>query len=173
MPVERVSSLATNACNHRVGAGDLVRRKLAVRQLRVSRAILLCLGYGLFSLFATWFPVVVSQYFIPAQLRSPPRRSGRAQVTHPAPNEPLRRRRQHYGFTASYRHAATLDTKPLAKTYSSGNRTRLSSNHFQSARALHFYRIGSVIHGNVACHKAGRDGGECPCSNANLCRYDV
>ena len=52
----------------------------------VSRAKLLCLGYGLFSLFATWFPVVVSQYFIRAQLRSPPRRSGRALLTHPAPS---------------------------------------------------------------------------------------
>ena len=49
-------------------------------------------------------------------------------------NEPLRRRRQHYGFTASYRLAATLDTKPLAKSDSDGNRTRLSANHFQSAR---------------------------------------
>jgi hypothetical protein len=55
----------------------------------VSRAILLCLGYGLFSLLATWFPVVVSQYFIPAQLRSPPRRSGRAPLTHPAPRRHL------------------------------------------------------------------------------------
>ena len=55
----------------------------------MSRAILLCVGYGLFSLFATWFPVVVSQYLIHAQLRSPPRRSGRAQLTHPAPSRYL------------------------------------------------------------------------------------
>ena len=53
-------------------------------------------------------------------------------------NEPLRRRRQHYGFTSPYRHAATLDNGPLAKSYPCGSHTRLSSNHFQSARA--FYR---------------------------------
>jgi len=33
------------------------------------------------------------------------------------------------------RHAATLDTEPLAKSYSGGRRTHLSSNHFQYARA--------------------------------------
>ena len=43
----------------------------------------------LFSLFATWFPVVVSQYCLHAQLRSPPRRSGRAPLTHPAPSRYL------------------------------------------------------------------------------------
>ncbi len=36
---------------------------------------------------------------------------------------------------APYRHAATLDTEPLAKSYSGGCPTRLSSKHFQSARA--------------------------------------
>ena len=36
---------------------------------------------------------------------------------------------------APYRLAATLDTEPLAKSYSGGSRTRLSSNHFQSARS--------------------------------------
>ena len=46
----------------------------------VSRIILLCLGYGLFSLFATWFSVLVAQCFIHAQLRSPPRRSGCAET---------------------------------------------------------------------------------------------
>lgn len=50
-------------------------------------------------------------------------------------NEPLRRRRQYYGFTRSYRFAATLDTGPLAKSYPRGSHTRLSSKHFQSARA--------------------------------------
>jgi hypothetical protein len=50
-------------------------------------------------------------------------------------NEPLQMRRQHYGFTTSYRFAATLDTGPLAKSYPRGSHTRLSSNHFQSARA--------------------------------------
>jgi hypothetical protein len=35
------------------------------------------------------------------------------------------------------RHAATLDTKPLAKSYSGGIRTHLFSNHFQYARATH------------------------------------
>ena len=59
------------------------------RQLRVSRANLSCLGYGLCSLLATWFPVVVSQYGSHAQLSSPPRRSGRAQLTHPAPRRYL------------------------------------------------------------------------------------
>ncbi len=52
---------------------------------------------------------------------------------------PLRGRHQHYGFTASYRHAATLDTEPLAKRDFGRNRTRLSSNHFQSARAFDRY----------------------------------
>ena len=56
-------------------------------------------------------------------------------------NEPLRRRRQHYGFTSPYRHAATLDNGPLAKSYPCGSHTRLSSNHFQSARALHCYAV--------------------------------
>ena len=52
-------------------------------------------------------------------------------------NEKLRLRRQHYGFTYPYSFAATLDTEPRAKSYSGGSHTRLSSNHFQSARALH------------------------------------
>ena len=38
------------------------------------------------------------------------------------------------------RHAATLDTEPLAKSYSGGSRTHLFSNHFQYARAS----LGSV-----------------------------
>ena len=50
-------------------------------------------------------------------------------------NELLRIRRQHYGFTHSYTFAATLDTGPLAKSYPRGSLTRLSSTHFQSARA--------------------------------------
>jgi hypothetical protein len=58
-------------------------------------------------------------------------------------NEPLRRRRQHYGFTSPYRHAATLDTEPLAKSYPGGNRTRLSSNHFRAARAPRCYATAS------------------------------
>jgi hypothetical protein len=62
-------------------------------------------------------------------------------------NVPLRRRRQHYGFTASYRLAATLDTEPLAKSDSGGNRTRLSSNHLQSARATLCYAV-PVVHSN-------------------------
>ena len=35
------------------------------------------------------FPVVVSQYCFHAQLSSPPRRSGRAPLTHPAPSRYL------------------------------------------------------------------------------------
>ena len=35
-----------------------------------------------------------------------------------------------------YTHPATLDTGPLAKSYPCGSHTRLSSNHFQSARAF-------------------------------------
>ena len=35
------------------------------------------------------FPLVVSQDLIHAQLRSPPRRSGRAPLTHPAPGRYL------------------------------------------------------------------------------------
>ncbi len=53
------------------------------RSSAVSRANLLCLGYCLFSMFATWFPMVVSQYCFHAHLRSPPRRSGRAPLTYP------------------------------------------------------------------------------------------
>ena len=37
------------------------------------------------------------------------------------------------------RHAATLDTEPLAKSYSDGCSSRLSSNHFQNARAFYGY----------------------------------
>ena len=55
-------------------------------------------------------------------------------------NELLRIRRQHYGFTHSYTFAATLDTGPLAKSYPRGSLTRLSSTHFQSARAFFCYR---------------------------------
>jgi hypothetical protein len=36
-----------------------------------------------------WFPVVVSQYSIHVQSSSPPRRSGRAPLTHPAPSHHL------------------------------------------------------------------------------------
>lgn len=36
-----------------------------------------------------------------------------------------------------YTSAATLDTEPLARSYSGGVHTRLSSNHFQFARARH------------------------------------
>ena len=44
------------------------------------------------------------------------------------------------------RHAATLDTEPLAKSYSDGNHTRLFSNHFQYARSMPwlFARIGGT-----------------------------
>ena len=38
------------------------------------------------------------------------------------------------------RHAATLDTEPLAKSYSGEILTHLSSNHFQYARAFFCYR---------------------------------
>ena len=36
-----------------------------------------------------------------------------------------------------YRHPATLDTGHGANAYPGGDHTRLSSNHFQSARAIH------------------------------------
>jgi hypothetical protein len=39
-----------------------------------------------------------------------------------------------------YSNAATLDTEPLAKSYSGGSSSRLSSNHFQNARAFFCYR---------------------------------
>ena len=38
-------------------------------------------------------------------------------------------------FDAKYTYAATLDTEPLARSYSGGIPTRSSSNHFQSARS--------------------------------------
>ena len=44
-----------------------------------------------------------------------------------------------YFNVAVTRNAATLDTKPLAKSYSGGIRTHLFSNHFQYARAPHSY----------------------------------
>ena len=62
-------------------------------------------------------------------------------------NEPIRRRRQHYGFTASYRLNATLDNGPLAKSYSGGSHTHLSSNHFKSARAT----LGYAFYGRMTC----------------------
>ena len=84
-----MNALTHNHHDH-LAAGDVSLLSATVLPpFGVSRAILLCLGYGLFSLFATWFPVVVSQYFIHAQWKSPPRRSGRAQLTHPAPSRYL------------------------------------------------------------------------------------
>ncbi len=52
-------------------------------------------------------------------------------------NEKLRTRRQHYGFTHTYKFAAILNTGPLAKSYPRGILPRLSSKHFQSARSPH------------------------------------
>ncbi len=40
-----------------------------------------------------------------------------------------------------YRDVAILDAEPVASSYSDGNPTRLSSNHFQSARAWRCYPI--------------------------------
>ncbi|HQX52866.1 MAG TPA: hypothetical protein PLR25_23295, partial [Planctomycetaceae bacterium] len=53
-------SLSTNARRNRSCGQMIVNLRNREPQLRVSRALLLCLGYGLCSLFATWFPVVVS-----------------------------------------------------------------------------------------------------------------
>ena len=39
------------------------------------------------------------------------------------------------GVASPYSQSATLDTKPLAKSYLGGSRSELSSNHFQYARA--------------------------------------
>ena len=61
-------------------------------------------------------------------------------------NEPLRRRRQDYGFTTSCRFASTLDTGPLAKSYPCGSLTRLSANHFQSALACDCSAIEMEFH---------------------------
>ncbi len=47
--------------------------------------------------------------------------------------------RRHKWRHVPYRDVAILDTEPVASSYSDGNPTRLSSNHFQSARALHCY----------------------------------
>lgn len=60
-------------------------------------------------------------------------------------NEPLRMRRQDYGFTRPYQFAATLDTGPLAKSYPRGNHTRLSSNHLQSAPAWLCSAITAIL----------------------------
>ncbi len=38
-----------------------------------------------------------------------------------------------FDSVAATRHAATLDTELVAKSYSGGNRTHLLSNHFQYA----------------------------------------
>ena len=66
-----------------------------------------------------------------AQYRSQP--DGHARSVHP-------RIRSVYASTndfgyVPYTLAATLDTGPLAKSYPGGSPTRLSSNHFQSARS--------------------------------------
>lgn len=44
-----------------------------------------------------------------------------------------------------YTIAATLDTEPLARSYSGGVHTRLSSNHFQFARASDCYVILNAL----------------------------
>ncbi len=50
-------------------------------------------------------------------------------------NVSLQTRRRRKWRHVPYRDAAILDTEPVASSYSDGNPTRLSSNHFQSARA--------------------------------------
>lgn len=62
-----------------------------------------------------------------------------------------------------YSQAATLDTKPLAKSYLGGNHSHLPSNHFQYARACHCYviLIGSTLsnHGvRIGIHHCHPDG---------------
>lgn len=183
-------SLANDGGNHQV---PVIVYSCKVQRLTATlgeQGYSLGLGYDLLFLFATGFPGVVSQYFIHAQLRSPPLRFARPGTQHnrrlkqqhlpstrqeilpssmhtpwaesnsykisklmsftakrplsgDSPsrpfcvrfNGPLPGRRQNYFFKSTYRHAATLDTKPLAKSYSGGSHTRLSSNHLQSARA--------------------------------------
>ena len=51
---------------------------------------------------------------------------------------------------ASYRHAATLDTKSLAKSYSDGSHPRLSSSHFLSATASICSKLRLITTGDAA-----------------------
>jgi hypothetical protein len=81
-----------------------------LRKLRVSRAILLCLGYGLFSLFATWCPVAVSQYLDPRDTkfrrscRSSPR--GHSWSIHP----------HHCSWHASTNHFESVPSITASRT---------------------------------------------------------
>jgi len=45
-----------------------------------------------------------------------------------------------------YINAATLDTEPLAKSYSGGSLTHLSSNHFQHARGIALFCSHQLPH---------------------------
>jgi hypothetical protein len=44
-------------------------------------------------------------------------------------------------YSQTHRHAATLDTKPAANSYSGGIPTRRSSNHYQYATSLFVKRL--------------------------------
>jgi len=58
----------------------------------------------------------------------------------------------------SYTYAATLDTEPLARSYSGGIHTRSSSNHFQSARRVDWSLSSLGRGGSHCCHEFPRCG---------------
>ena len=75
------------------GDGRCKVRKTHHRNSAVSRANLLCLGYDMRPLLATWFPVVVSQYCIHPQSRSPHYRSGPTETQHHMSSPAIQARR--------------------------------------------------------------------------------
>ena len=63
------------------------------------------------------------------------RRQGSSGILNSASNQGQPTRVPRTPTQILYGQAATLDTEPLAKSYSGGDHTRLYSIHFQSARA--------------------------------------
>jgi hypothetical protein len=135
--------LGNNDRDHPVAASDAVKCENRPPPLQVSRAILLCLGYGLCSLFSTSFPGVVSQYLIHAQLRSPPRRSERispgAWHFFVFDQDPMMSAKVNKGFTGSNLSRCTLHVRCRRD---SGRRDGL----IQSRRLAPPRRAFSLVH---------------------------
>ena len=117
-------SIKFNGCDNRAATEDLVaiaRSPPVTSPLRVSRANSLVFRIRFVFPVCHRFPFVVSQYGFLAQWSSPPRRSGRAPLTHPAPSHHLSHR------TAPARVIAIRSTKRFG-----------DANGFCSRNALNF-----------------------------------